>query len=51
MQVCVPVCDGGLVSVLVSRYVLVQVGETSGHGMSDDTQLRPGENVCLQVVG
>lgn len=46
----VPVCDGGLVSVLVSRYVFVQVGQSSGHGLSDDTQLGPGQDVGLQVV-
>ena len=50
MCVCVPVCDGRFVSVPVSWYVLVQVGQTSGRGLSDDTELRPGEDVGLQVV-
>lgn len=48
---CVPVSDGRLVSVLVSRYVFVQVGETPRHGLSDETQVRPGQDVGLQVVG
>lgn len=47
---CVPVCDGRFVAVLVSRYVFVQVSETSRHRLSDKTEFRPGEDVCLQVV-
>lgn len=42
----VPVCDGGF----VCRYVFVQVGQASGHRLSDPTQFRPGENVGFKVV-
>lgn len=37
-------------SVLVTRYVFMQVGETSRHGLSDYTEVRPRQNVGLQVV-
>ena len=46
----VPVSDGGLVTVLVSRDVLVQVGQAAGRRLSDVTQLVPGHHVGLQVV-
>lgn len=46
-----PVGDGRLVSVLVSRDVLVQVGQAAGRRLSDVTQLVPRHHVGLQVVG
>lgn len=46
----VPVSDGGLVSVFVSRDVLVQVGEAAGRRLGDVAQLVPRHDVGLQVV-
>lgn len=43
--------DGGLVSVLVSRDVLVEVGQAAGRRLGDVAQLIPRHHVGLQVVG
>lgn len=46
----VPVSDGGLVPVLVSWDVFVEVGEAAGCWLSDVAELVPGHHVGLQVV-
>lgn len=46
-----PVCNGGFGTLpLVVGDVLVEVGQTSGHGLCYMTQLAPGHSVTLQVV-
>lgn len=45
-----PVSYGGLVSVLVTRDVFVEVGEAAGRRLSDVAELVPGHHVGLQVV-
>lgn len=46
-----PVCDGGFGALpLVVGDVLVEVGQTAGHGLCYMTQLTPGHSVTLQVV-
>lgn len=42
--------DGGLVSVLVSRDVLVEVGQATGRSLGDVAELVPRHHVGLQVV-
>lgn len=42
--------DGGLVSLLVSRDVFVEVGQAAGRRHGDVTQLVPRHHVGLQVV-
>lgn len=46
-----PVGDGGFVSVLMARDVLVQVGQATSCRLGNVTKLIPRHHVGLQVVG